>query len=120
MGTPAAGPGDSGLLAGLRVLDLSNYTPGPFATQILADLGATVLKVERPPHGDLERLSVPEYFHAYNRGKRSIALNLQDADDRAMPHKLVPMPMSSSKGSGRAWRTGSGRGSTSFAPSGRG
>lgn len=89
MGTPAAGPGDSGLLAGLRVLDLSNYTPGPFATQILADLGATVLKVERPPHGDLERLSVPEYFHAYNRGKRSIALNLQDADDRAMLHKLV-------------------------------
>jgi crotonobetainyl-CoA:carnitine CoA-transferase CaiB-like acyl-CoA transferase len=76
-------------LAGLRVLDLSNYTPGPFGTQMLADLGATVLKVERPPHGDLERLSVLEYFHAYNRGKYSIALDLRDESDRVVFHDLV-------------------------------
>ncbi|GHF36080.1 crotonobetainyl-CoA:carnitine CoA-transferase CaiB-like acyl-CoA transferase [Amycolatopsis bartoniae] len=85
-------PEDTGVpaqLDGLRVLDLSNYTPGPFATQILADLGATVLKVERPPHGDLERLSVPEYFRAYNRGKHSIALDLRDPGDRAELHKLA-------------------------------
>jgi len=76
-------------LAGMKVLDLSNYTPGPFATQILADLGATVLKVERPPHGDLERLSVPEYFYAYNRGKYSIALDLRRAEDREVLHSLA-------------------------------
>jgi crotonobetainyl-CoA:carnitine CoA-transferase CaiB-like acyl-CoA transferase len=76
-------------LTGLRILDLSNYTPGPFGTQILADLGATVLKVERPPYGDLERLSVMEYFHAYNRGKHSIALDLRSDTDRAVFHDLV-------------------------------
>lgn len=76
-------------LTGLRVLDLTNYTPGPFGTMILADLGATVLKVERPPHGDLERLSVQEYFHAYNRGKHSIALDLRDPADRAVFHDLA-------------------------------
>jgi crotonobetainyl-CoA:carnitine CoA-transferase CaiB-like acyl-CoA transferase len=80
---------DEPFLTGLRVLDLSTYTPGPFGTQILADLGATVLKVERPPHGDPERLSVLEYFHAYNRGKYSIALDLRDQSDRASFHALV-------------------------------
>jgi crotonobetainyl-CoA:carnitine CoA-transferase CaiB-like acyl-CoA transferase len=82
-------PQPAGQLAGLRILDLSQYTPGPFGTQILADLGATVLKVERPPHGDLERLSVPEYFHAYNRGKRSIALDLKQGADLALLRELA-------------------------------
>src|SRR5213593_3589927 len=69
-------------LHGVRVLDLSTYTPGPFGSQILADLGATVLKVERPGGGDPERDTVPEYFHAYNRGKFSIELDLKNAEDR--------------------------------------
>jgi crotonobetainyl-CoA:carnitine CoA-transferase CaiB-like acyl-CoA transferase len=68
-------------LAGIRVLDLTTYTPGPFGTQILADLGATVLKVERPPHGDPERSAVPEYFSAYNRGKHSIAVDTTKPED---------------------------------------
>ncbi|MGE0386699.1 MAG: CaiB/BaiF CoA transferase family protein [Gammaproteobacteria bacterium] len=76
-------------LAGLRVLDMSMLTPGPFATQILADLGATVLKVERPPIGDLERLAMPAYFRAYNRGKYSIALDLKQAADRSEFDRLV-------------------------------
>jgi crotonobetainyl-CoA:carnitine CoA-transferase CaiB-like acyl-CoA transferase len=70
-------------LEGVRVLDLSIFTPGPFATQILADLGATVLKVEAPPHGDRERQVMPAYFAAYNRGKHSIALDLKKPEDVA-------------------------------------
>ncbi len=68
-------------LDGIRVLDLSFFTPGPFATQILADLGATVLKVEAPPAGDRERQAMPGYFHAFNRGKSSVALNLKNPAD---------------------------------------
>lgn len=77
-------------LEGLHVLDLSMLTPGPFATQILADLGATVLKVERPPLGDLERVTMPAYFRAYNRGKFSISLDLRNSDDKAVFDSLVP------------------------------
>ena len=69
-------------LRGVRVLDLSTFTPGPFGTQILADLGATVLKIERPGSGDPERDTVPEYFHAYNRGKFSLELDLKNVEDR--------------------------------------
>jgi hypothetical protein len=65
-------------LQGVRVLDFSNLTPGPFASQALADLSATVLKVERPGTGDLERSSVPAYFRASNRGKGSIAIDLRN------------------------------------------
>jgi alpha-methylacyl-CoA racemase len=70
-------------LEGLRVLDLSRLLPGPFATLVLADLGATVDKVEDPDLGDYTRLGSPQVdgmsiaFHALNRGKRSIVLNLK-------------------------------------------
>ena len=64
-------------------------TPGPFASQILADLGATVLKIERPGIGDLERVSVPGYFRAYNRGKGSLVLNFRDPADIAVAHNLA-------------------------------
>ena len=80
---------DSPPLDGVRVLDLSIFTPGPFATQILADLGATVLKVEAPPHGDREREVMPAYFQAYNRGKASVALNLKDPTDLTLCHDLA-------------------------------
>lgn len=73
---------DRAPLVGVKVLDLSAYTPGPFATQILADLGATVLKLEKPGIGDPERLTVPGFFRAYNRGKHSIALDLTKPEDR--------------------------------------
>src|ERR1700722_11569817 len=76
---------DLGVIRGLRVLDLTIYAPGPFASQILADLGAAVIKVERPVTGDFERV-VPEYFHAYNRGKASIQLDLgsQEGHDQCL------------------------------------
>jgi crotonobetainyl-CoA:carnitine CoA-transferase CaiB-like acyl-CoA transferase len=76
-------------LEGIRVLDLSIFTPGPFASQILADLGATVLKVEAPPHGDRERDVMPAYFQAYNRGKASVALDLKNPEDLAICHELA-------------------------------
>jgi crotonobetainyl-CoA:carnitine CoA-transferase CaiB-like acyl-CoA transferase len=64
-----------GLLAGMRVLDLSVWRPMPHATQILADLGAEVLKLE-PPGGDPMR-GYPEIFASVARGKRSIELDLR-------------------------------------------
>ncbi len=70
-------------LAGLKVLELSRILAGPWACQILADLGADVIKVEQPGKGDETRRWGPPfigddaaYFHAANRGKRSIALDL--------------------------------------------
>ena len=66
-------------LAGLRVLDLSELLPGPFMTQSLVELGADVIKVERPPHGDPIRRAAPGLFTAVNRGKRSIRVDLKTA-----------------------------------------
>jgi crotonobetainyl-CoA:carnitine CoA-transferase CaiB-like acyl-CoA transferase len=67
-------------LAGVRVLDLTRHAPGPYATLVLADLGAEVVKLE-PPGGDPTRAMPPggagEAFAALNRGKRSIVLNLK-------------------------------------------
>ena len=70
-------------LAGVRVLDFSELLPGPFLTQCLVELGADVLKVERPPLGDPVRRSSPALFAAINRGKRSLLANLKEAQDRA-------------------------------------
>jgi crotonobetainyl-CoA:carnitine CoA-transferase CaiB-like acyl-CoA transferase len=75
------------LLADLRVLDLSIWRPGPYATSLLVALGADVLKVE-PPGGDPMR-QYPELFESVNAGKRSIVLNLKDADDRARAMELA-------------------------------
>jgi len=72
-----------GPLAGLKVLDLSRLLPGPYATLVLADLGAQVDKVEEPQGGDYLRQMPPRFgeegahFYALNRNKRSIALDLK-------------------------------------------
>jgi crotonobetainyl-CoA:carnitine CoA-transferase CaiB-like acyl-CoA transferase len=76
-------------LAGMRVVDLSNHAVGPFASQLLAGLGATVIKVERPPKGDMERSTEPPMFYACNQGKHSVALNVGDPEDRAVLEKLI-------------------------------
>ena len=77
-------PFRDGLLAGVRVLDLSLWRPGPYATQLLAELGADVVKVE-PPGGDPMR-AYPSLFASLNVNKRSVVLDLKrDADrDRAL------------------------------------
>ncbi len=82
-------PGDRLALEGLRVVDLSQHATGPFATQIMAALGAAVVKVEQPPHGDRERHTEYEMFLACNRGKYSIALDLKDDSDLATLQALV-------------------------------
>ena len=76
-------------LGDVKVLDLTSYVSGPYCTQVLADLGATVLKVERRETGDVYRSQGPVFlggesvsFLTLNRGKRSIALDLRDDGDR--------------------------------------
>jgi crotonobetainyl-CoA:carnitine CoA-transferase CaiB-like acyl-CoA transferase len=70
----------TGLLNGVRVLDLSIWRPGPYATQLLVELGADVVKVE-PPGGDPMRV-FPTLFAVLNAGKRSVAIDLKDPAER--------------------------------------
>src|SRR6185503_13021088 len=83
-------------LAGVKVLDFSRVLSGPFATMCLADLGADVVKIEIPGEGDDTRTfgppfhdGVSTYFHAVNRGKRSLALDLKNASDRETARALA-------------------------------
>ena len=88
-------PRGAGPLSGVRVIDLTSMVFGPYATQIMADMGADVIKVE-PPGGDATRyISVAPtpgmsgVFVNVNRGKRSIVLDLQSADGRAALRGLL-------------------------------
>jgi crotonobetainyl-CoA:carnitine CoA-transferase CaiB-like acyl-CoA transferase len=90
-------------LTGLRVLDLTRALAGPFCTMMLGDLGADVIKVERPGHGDESRGWGPPfvgepygpypgesaYFLATNRNKRSITVNLKSPEGQAIVHQLA-------------------------------
>jgi crotonobetainyl-CoA:carnitine CoA-transferase CaiB-like acyl-CoA transferase len=92
-----------GSLDGLRILDLSRILAGPTATQLLADLGADVIKVERPGSGDDTRgwgppfvpgpdgedSDISAYFLCANRNKRSIAIDLATAEGAALVRRLV-------------------------------
>jgi formyl-CoA transferase len=83
-------------LTGIKVLDFTSAMAGPFATMLLADLGAEVIKVE-PPTGDhardwgppfyMEKYSA--YFASVNRGKKSVVINLRDPKGREIIYKLV-------------------------------
>lgn len=76
------------VLADVRVVDLTTLLPGPYCTQILADLGAEVIKIERPG-GDPLRVIAPATFAAINRGKRSVMLDLRQEQDRARLRSLA-------------------------------
>jgi alpha-methylacyl-CoA racemase len=87
---PSHTPSSIQPLAGVRVLDLTRLLPGPYATQLLVDLGAEVIKVEDPQGGDYVRYTPPlladgqsALFWALNRGKKSITLDLKNPDDKA-------------------------------------
>ena len=85
----------AGPLDDLFIVDLSRVLAGPYATMVLCDLGARVIKVERPELGDDSRHIGPflgdqsAYFASINRGKQSIALDLKDADDRVIFDALL-------------------------------
>ncbi len=87
---PTAGP-----FSGLLVVDMTHVLNGPFATTMLADLGARVIKIEPPGHGDDTRTYGPFdngqslYFSFINRGKESIVLDLKDAADREIFLNMV-------------------------------
>lgn len=82
-------------MAGIRVLDLTQFLSGPYCTQILADMGADVIKLEAP-QGDLARHIPPHfidndslYYVGINRNKRSLALDLKHADGIALAKALI-------------------------------
>ncbi len=83
-------------LEGVRVVDLTSAMAGPFATMLLADLGAEVIKVE-PPEGDQSRDWGPPfygekysaYFASVNRGKKSVVVNLKNEDGRRVVYRLA-------------------------------
>jgi glutaryl-CoA transferase len=93
----------AGPLAGIRVLDLSRVLAGPWAGQNLADLGAEVIKIERPKVGDDSRAFGPPwvkdaqgrdtkdsaYFTSANRGKKSVTVNLQQPEGQALVRELA-------------------------------
>lgn len=87
-----------GPLSGYRVLDLSRVLAGPWASQIFADLGAEVIKIERPGKGDDTRTWGPPfatesglsaYFCAANRGKKSVAIDMSKPEGQALIKKLA-------------------------------
>ncbi len=86
----------NGPLHGIRVLDVSRILSGPFCTMLLADLGAEVVKVEKPGTGDPARTLGPAvgddsaYFISVNRGKKSITLDLSVQDGQRLLQRLVP------------------------------
>lgn len=82
-------------LAGLTVLDFTRVYSGPYATLLLSDLGARVIKVEHPVHGDDSRSFGPfagersTYFETLNRGKQSIAVDLRTAEGQRLLRSLA-------------------------------
>ena len=79
--------GSFGFLSGLRVVDLTTSIAGPYATMLLSDFGAEVIKIERPEGDDARQWGPPFlnghslWFNAVNRNKKSVTLDLQTEDD---------------------------------------
>ncbi|HSC15723.1 MAG TPA: CoA transferase, partial [Gammaproteobacteria bacterium] len=87
---------DSAPLTGIKVVDMTEALAGPYCAMLLGDLGADVIKVERPGDGDQARGWGPPflggesaYFLSINRNKRSIELDTKNADDLRLLHTLI-------------------------------
>ena len=86
----------TGVLSGVRVVELGQVLAGPFAGAIFADLGADVIKVEKPDGGDDARRMGPDFrhgdalnFHEFNRGKKSVTLDLKSPEGVEALHGLL-------------------------------
>ena len=95
----ARAPSGAQPLAGVRVVDLSRVLAGPYCTMVLADLGADVIKVERPAGGDETRSWGPPfaggeaaYYLSVNRGKRSCAIDLSGRRGGRSPSSCAREP----------------------------
>lgn len=86
---------EGGPLSGITVLDFSRVLAGPYCTMVLADLGASVIKVEKFGTGDDTRAFPPfisaesAYFMCFNRGKESIVLDIKSPRDRELLERLL-------------------------------
>ncbi|MBP8310934.1 MAG: CoA transferase, partial [Burkholderiaceae bacterium] len=99
MTAPDSSPADEPLLAGFTVVDFTRVLAGPYCTRLLADLGARVIKIERPGEGDevryvglqldAQRTDQSAYFARMNAGKQSIAIDLAHPRARALVLDLV-------------------------------
>lgn len=83
-------------LSGMRILTVEQYGAGPFATMLLADMGAEVIKIEDPESGDIGRYVPPflgdrdsVYFQSLNRNKKSVALDISASKDRGLFEEMV-------------------------------
>ena len=81
-------PGPPGPLAGIRILEVGVMLAGPYATMLLADLGAEVIKIE-PPGGEISRQVSDSYFASLNRNKQSVCLDLRSEEGRRRLGELV-------------------------------
>jgi CoA:oxalate CoA-transferase len=85
----------SGPLEGITILDLTWVLSGPYASMVLCDLGAEVIKLERPPRGDVARTTLPlingesGYFFSINRGKKSISIDLNRPEGKELFLRLI-------------------------------
>ena len=87
----------SGALDGIRIIDVTSVLLGPYATQMLGDMGADVIKVEGPPTGDIARnmgtvrsVNMGGIFLNANRNKRSLALDLKKDAAKEVQRRLIP------------------------------
>lgn len=86
---------DNGILNGVRILDLTRYVSGPFCASLLADMGAEVIKIEKPGAGEVSRKVAPHcngvslFFPPYNRNKKSITADLRTPEGIAIAKRLI-------------------------------
>ena len=89
---------DSGILQNIRVLDLTRYVSGPYCGVLLADMGAEVIKVEKPDTGEVSRTVAPYFggvslfFPPYNRSKKSVTANLRTPEGIATSSWIISGP----------------------------
>lgn len=85
----------SGILEGVRIVDLTRYIAGPFCTMLLADMGAEVIKIEKPGEGDITRTAGPWkdgvsiFYTAQNRNKKSISADMRTPEGMALVKELI-------------------------------